>query len=188
VVEGYDSGGRRSASWSGGRWWGWSGRGGTPWRREAQGVIEGVQEWLEESSAGEVLVATGDSASASALGAFSWRKLLEMWPTQCCEVVHLGGGLQRLIGAAAAWGRARVTTWCGAGEEKRDRSTRWCAPFIAARGCGMLAVRRQRCRLHEGRRAKLWVLQHGGGRCSKASAWLGAAVRVVRLTSGPHAV
>jgi hypothetical protein len=119
VVEGYDGGGRRSASWSGGRWWGWSGWGGTPWRREAQGVIEGVQEWLEESSAGEVLVATGDSASASALGAFSWRKLLEMWPTQCCEVVHLGGGPQRLIGAAAAWGRARVTTWCGAGEEKK---------------------------------------------------------------------
>jgi hypothetical protein len=31
---------------------------------------------------------------ASALGTFSWRKLLETWPDQHCEVVHLEGGLQ----------------------------------------------------------------------------------------------
>jgi hypothetical protein len=31
---------------------------------------------------------------ASALGAFSWRKLLGTWPARRSKVVHLGGGLQ----------------------------------------------------------------------------------------------
>jgi hypothetical protein len=66
--KGIDGGGRRSASQSGGRRRGWSGRGGIPWLREARcgleggpGMVGGVQHW-GGSCGGR------DSASASALG------------------------------------------------------------------------------------------------------------------------
>jgi hypothetical protein len=53
MAEVIGSGGGRSASRSGGcRRWGWSGRGGTPWRHEARVGVEGVQGRLEESSTG----------------------------------------------------------------------------------------------------------------------------------------
>jgi hypothetical protein len=89
------------------------------WCREARGGVEGVRERLEESSAREVLAVAGDSASTSALCAFLWRKLLRMWLARRSEVVHLGGGLQWLTSAAVVRGRVRVTTWCGAEEEKK---------------------------------------------------------------------
>jgi hypothetical protein len=76
MAEGIGSGGGRSASRSGGRRWGWSGQGGTPWWCEAQVGVEGVREWLDESSTGEVLVAAGDSA----VGFGSWRLLVEEAP------------------------------------------------------------------------------------------------------------
>jgi hypothetical protein len=72
-VEGIGSGGGRSTSRSGGRWWGWSSRGGTPWRRGARVGVEGVRERSEESSAREVIAATGTQWWGLAPGAFSWR-------------------------------------------------------------------------------------------------------------------
>jgi hypothetical protein len=68
--KGIDGGGRRSASQSGGRLRGWSGRGGIPWLREAHcgleggggpGMVRGVQHWGGAHGG-------RDSASASALG------------------------------------------------------------------------------------------------------------------------
>jgi hypothetical protein len=88
TVEGIGGGGRRSARQSGGRRRGWSGRGGTRWLRDARCWVKGVWEWSEESSAEEVLIVTGDSASASALGgraqgqSMAWRR----------APVHLSGG------------------------------------------------------------------------------------------------
>jgi hypothetical protein len=88
MTEGIGGGGRRSACQSGGRRQGWSGRGGTRWLRDVRCGVEGVWEWSEESSAGEVLTVTGDSASASALGgqaqgqSMAWRR----------APVHVSGG------------------------------------------------------------------------------------------------
>jgi hypothetical protein len=45
---------------------------------------------------------------ASALGAFSWNKLLITWPAQRSVVVHLGGVLQWLVDAPVAWGGFEV--------------------------------------------------------------------------------
>jgi hypothetical protein len=100
-------------------------------------------------------MAVGDTASASSLGAFSWTTLLATWLTRCSEVVHLGDGLQWLVDTAAARGRASTMVRCGVVEENGDHSTRWCAPFIAARRGGTLAARRRRCQLHVERRVKL---------------------------------
>jgi hypothetical protein len=67
---------------------------------KAHGWVNWAREWPEESIAGEVLAAAGNSVSALVLGVFSWRKLLMTWPARHSEVVHPSSNLQWLIGAA----------------------------------------------------------------------------------------
>jgi hypothetical protein len=43
------------------------------------------------------------------------------WPARRSKVVHPGGDLQWLIGAAAAQGRVRAMAWCGVEGRKRER-------------------------------------------------------------------
>jgi hypothetical protein len=87
VVEGIGGGGGRLASRCGDCRRGWSGRGGSPWWSEARGGVEGVWEWSEESSAGVVLVAAGDSA----VGFGSWRLLMEEAPRDMAGSALRGG-------------------------------------------------------------------------------------------------
>jgi hypothetical protein len=87
TTEGIGSGVGRSTSQSGGRWRGWSGQGGTPWRCEARVGVEGVWERSKESNAGEVLIAAADSA----VGFGSWCLLVEQAPRDMAGSAWRGG-------------------------------------------------------------------------------------------------
>jgi hypothetical protein len=108
TVEGIGSGVGRSASQSGGRWRGCSGQGGLLGSAKLGLGSRGSKNGRRSPTPGRCSQWQRTQRWALALGAFSWIKLLVTWPAQCSEVMHLGGGLQWLVGAPVAWGGFEV--------------------------------------------------------------------------------
>jgi hypothetical protein len=100
AAEGIDSGGGRSVSRSGGHRWGWSGQGGTPWRRGGGGGRVGGVQCREGARGGRGLgrglrlLAPSCGGSSLGHGPFS----VARWCTWV--VVFNGSSVQRRHGVA----------------------------------------------------------------------------------------